>query len=121
MRLSKELQKNSYDYLGKNILLTVLGTAAVPLFFFVPIIVLFIDIPWLGPALFFLKATGIMNFMAWVVETIDRRLHGMCHLFIPLFLSLHFLQYGEVTIWLQQRAALNGKKERLNNQKAKEK
>jgi len=68
------IAKNAYDYLGKNILLTVFGTAAVPLFFFVPIIVLFIDIPWLGPALFFLKATGIMNFMAWVVETIDRRL-----------------------------------------------
>jgi len=68
------IAKNAFDYLGKNFLFLLLGTIAVPLIFFVPLIVCFANIPWLGPALPFLKASALLTLYTWVLETIDRRL-----------------------------------------------
>jgi chlorobactene glucosyltransferase len=78
------IAKNAYDYLGKNLIILFLGTVAVPLFFFIPIIVCFVNIPWLGPALPFLKSSAILSFYTWALETIDRRLPWYVPFIYPL-------------------------------------
>lgn len=78
------IAKNAYDYLGKNTLFLFLGTVAVPLVFFVPIIVWFINIPWLGPAVPFLKASAILTLYTWILEAIDRRLPAYVPFIYPL-------------------------------------
>ncbi len=78
------IAKNAFDYLGKNFFFLFLGTVAVPLVFFVPVIVLFVNIPWLGPALPFLKASAIITFYTWALETIDRRLPWYVPFIYPL-------------------------------------
>lgn len=80
------IAKNSYDYLGKNPIILFLGTVAVPLIFFIPIIVCFVDIPSLGLGLAFLRASAILSFCSWAFETIDRRLLGTLHSSIRLYL-----------------------------------
>jgi len=80
------IAKNAYDYLGKNLIILFLGTVAVPLIFFIPVIVCFIDIPWLGPALPFLKASAILSFYTWLLETIDRRLPWYVAFIYPIVL-----------------------------------
>ncbi len=80
------IAKNAYDYLGKNFVILFLGTVAVPLIFFIPVIVCFIDIPWLGPALPFLRASAILSFYTWVLQTIDRRLPWYVAFIYPLVL-----------------------------------
>ncbi len=78
------IAKNAYDYLGKNLLILFSGTVAVPLVFYVPLIVLFIDVPWLGQAIPYLKASAIITFYSWVLETIDRRLPWYVPFIYPL-------------------------------------
>jgi len=56
----------------------------VPLVFFVPIIVWFINIPWLGPAVPFLKASAILTLYTWILEAIDRRLPAYVPFIYPL-------------------------------------
>ncbi|HPV59069.1 MAG TPA: glycosyltransferase family 2 protein [Rectinema sp.] len=78
------IAKNAYDYLGKNLFILFSGTVAVPLVFYIPLIVLFFDIPWLGPAIPYLKASAIITFYSWVLETIDRRLPWYIPFIYPL-------------------------------------
>jgi len=78
------IAKNSYDYLGKNPIILFLGTVAVPLIFFIPIIVCFVDIPSLGLGLAFLRASAILSFCSWAFETIDRRLPWYVAFIYPL-------------------------------------
>jgi chlorobactene glucosyltransferase len=78
------IAKNAYDYLGKNLIILFLGTVAVPLIFFIPVIVCFVNIPSLGPALPFLKASAILSFYTWALETIDRRLPWYVAFIYPL-------------------------------------
>lgn len=78
------IAKNSYDYLGKNPIILFLGTVAVPLIFFIPIIVCFVDIPLLGPGLPFLRASAILSFCSWAFETIDRHLPWYVAFIYPL-------------------------------------
>ena len=82
------IAKNAFDYLDKNIALLSLGTVAVPLVFFVPIIVTFVNLPWLGPALPFLRASAILSFYTWLLETVDRRLPWYVAFIYPLVLII---------------------------------
>jgi chlorobactene glucosyltransferase len=78
------IAKNAYDYLGKNLIVLFLGTVAVPLIFFIPVIACVVPIPSLGPALPFLRASAILSCYAWVLETIDRRLPWYVAFIYPL-------------------------------------
>jgi chlorobactene glucosyltransferase len=78
------IAKNAYDYLGKNLIVLFLGTVAVPLIFFIPVIACIVPIPSFGPALPFLRASAILSFYTWVLETIDRRLPWYVAFIYPL-------------------------------------
>jgi chlorobactene glucosyltransferase len=80
------IAKNAYDYLGKNLGILCVGTVAVPLVFFIPTIACFVPLPWLGPAQPFLRASAILLFYIWGLETIDRRLPWYVAFIYPLVL-----------------------------------
>ncbi|MCX8013955.1 MAG: glycosyltransferase family 2 protein [Rectinema sp.] len=83
----KGIAKNAYDYLGKSNLALIAGTIAVPLIYFIPLIVLFVNIPWFGPALPFLKASAVLTMYTWILTTIDRRLPAYVPFIYPLVLT----------------------------------
>mgnify|MGYP000114958956 CR=1 FL=1 len=82
----KGIAKNAYDYLGKSNLALIGATAGVPLIYFIPFALLFVNIPWFGPALPFLKASAVLTMYTWVLTTIDRRLPVYVPFIYPLIL-----------------------------------
>jgi len=107
------IAKNAYDYLGKNLIILFLGTVAVPLIFFIPVIVCFVNIPSLGPALPFLKASAILSFYTWALETIDRRLPWYVAFIYPLIFVNTLSSSGAASARLNKKAASNGKAEKV--------
>lgn len=80
------IAKNAFDYLGKNFIFLLLGTFAVPLIFFIPVLTWILPLPWLSTAHSFLKASTIIAFYTWLLETIDRRLPWYIPFIYPLIL-----------------------------------
>ncbi len=78
------IAKNAFDYLGKSCIIALLGTIALPFIFFVPILAWVLPFPWLAPALPYLKASAIVGFYTWLLETIDRRLPWYTPFIYPL-------------------------------------
>ena len=98
------LSKNVYDYLGKNFLVLLLGTIAVPLLFFIPIV----GSCWLpaslGPAQPFFRFHVMVTLYSWALLAMDRMLPWYLPFIYPLVL-INVLS----TAWRAFRLFLTGK------------
>lgn len=80
------LSKNVYDYLGKNFFVLLLGTIAVPLLFFVPIIGSFWVPPFLSPAQPYFRYHFMVLLYSWTLVALERMLPWYLPFIYPLVL-----------------------------------
>ena len=98
------LSKNVYDYLGKNFLILLLATIAVPLLFFIPIIGSFWLPAFLSPAQPYFRFHFMVMFYSWTLLTLDR----MFPWYLPFIYPLIFINVLS-TAWRAFRLFSTGK------------